>query len=193
MGRCHLLGASWLGVLLHATACSPGSCPLRLGACQTAAALPDPTLDRGRSPAPPRRRCSRERCSLGMEADLRGSAGVKAVRTGYARRLSGQQPLRRRSARHQRAMRGHPHHLTTPPHVSYGELLKGVLRVAHDPRAESPGPDVGEQYRLGDLYGRSHAAEGGARSTSSSSTGRQLREAIAHRGGEQRTASPSEA
>ncbi len=72
------LGAVLAGVLLLPLVFT-GELPMRLGAA-SAAALPDPTLDRGRSPGPTQTALLAGGCFWGMEAiyeEVRGSKASK--------------------------------------------------------------------------------------------------------------------
>ncbi|TWB89023.1 MULTISPECIES: peptide-methionine (S)-S-oxide reductase MsrA [unclassified Synechococcus] len=139
------LGAVLAGVLLLPLVFT-GELPMRLGAA-SAAALPDPTLDRGRSPGPTQTALLAGGCFWGMEAIYEEVRGVKSVETGYA----GGSADTARYAEVSRGTTGHAEGIRITydsAQVSYGELLKVFFAVAHDPtELNRQGPDVGEQYR----------------------------------------------
>jgi len=113
-------GAACLATGVQPGVAHCGSCRQRRGP------YPTPPLDRGAEPAPPRRRCSR-RLLLGYGGDLRGSARLwvqKKRRNRLTPGLSGHSPLRRSEPRAPRAMPRASASPTTPPRLSYGELLE---------------------------------------------------------------------
>jgi len=135
------LGAGLLAVPLIVAAVLPP-----VGAA-TAARLPDPVVDIGRTTGPRRTAVLAGGCFWGMEAVFEHLRGVTEVVSGYA----GGPPATASYEQVGSGITGHAEAIRItydPSRLSYGQLLKVFFAVAHDPTERNrQGPDEGSQYR----------------------------------------------
>jgi peptide-methionine (S)-S-oxide reductase len=121
-----------------------------LGVAANAAPLPAPALDA------PRARTSATQtavfaggCFWGVEAVFRHMKGVQSAVSGYAGGRTKNPTYEDVGT----GMTGHAEAVEVkfdPSQVTYGELLRVFMSVAHDPtELNRQGPDVGTQYRSG--------------------------------------------
>jgi len=181
-----------------------GELPMRLGA-PGAAALPDPTLIDGRSPAPTRRRCSREGVLLGYGGRSPRKCGggffspQKAV--GGKKTPGGATPAAQRTPaplrRSERGTRAHARasaiHLRLRPGGATANCWKVFFgRCPRPHRAESPGaPDVGEpRVTASAIFTADPMLQKLARRNRAAQPGRQLEKANCTLVGEQRPLLP---
>ena len=121
---------------------------LLLGAAAHAAPLPTPTVD-----APRASKTGTETavfaggCFWGVEAVFRHVKGVQSAVSGYAGGRTKNPSYEDVTT----GMTGHAESVEVkfdPSQVTYGELLRVFMSVAHDPtELNRQGPDVGTQYR----------------------------------------------
>jgi len=112
-----------------------------------AAALPSPTLDAAPAAKGPQTAVFAGGCFWGVEAVFRHVKGVSSAVSGYAGGTVKNPTYEMVSS----GRTGHAEavHVTyDPAQVSYGQLLRVFMSVAHDPtELNRQGPDVGTQYR----------------------------------------------
>jgi len=121
-----------------------------LGVTTHAAPLPVPALDAPRTKTPSTQTAVfAGGCFWGVEAVFRHMKGVQSAVSGYA-------GGRTRNPTYEdvgTGMTGHAEAVEVkfdPSQVTYGELLRVFMSVAHDPtELNRQGPDVGTQYRSG--------------------------------------------
>ena len=112
-----------------------------------AAALPSPALDAAPAAKGPQTAVFAGGCFWGVEAVFRHVKGVSSAVSGYAGGTVKNPTYEMVSS----GRTGHAEavHVTyDPAQVSYGQLLRVFMSVAHDPtELNRQGPDVGTQYR----------------------------------------------
>jgi len=112
-----------------------------------AAALPSPALDAAPAAKGPQTAVFAGGCFWGVEAVFRHVKGVSSAISGYAGGTVKNPTYEMVSS----GRTGHAEavHVTyDPAQVSYGQLLRVFMSVAHDPtELNRQGPDVGTQYR----------------------------------------------
>ena len=121
---------------------------LLLGAAAHAAPLPTPTVDAPRaSKAGTETAVFAGGCFWGVEAVFRHVKGVQSAVSGYAGGRTKNPSYEDVTT----GMTGHAESVEVkfdPSQVTYGELLRVFMSVAHDPtELNRQGPDVGTQYR----------------------------------------------
>ena len=118
------------------------------GASTHAAPLPAPAVDASRAAAPGTQTAVfAGGCFWGVEAVFRHMKGVQSAVSGYA----GGRTKNPTYMEVGTGMTGHAESVEVvfdPSQVTYGELLRVFMSVAHDPtELNRQGPDVGTQYR----------------------------------------------
>jgi peptide-methionine (S)-S-oxide reductase len=119
-----------------------------LAARETVVSLPDPHTDQtAPGPAHEQSAVFAGGCFWGMQAVFSHLQGVREARSGYAGGQSANPSYEQVST----GTTGHAESVSVrydPNQISYGQLLKVFLSVAHDPtQLNRQGPDVGTQYR----------------------------------------------
>jgi peptide-methionine (S)-S-oxide reductase len=127
-----------------------------------ATALPDPAVDAPRSTAADQTAVFSGGCFWGIQAVFQHVNGVKTATSGYSGGPAA-------AAQYDLVSTGETGHAESvevtydPARISYGQLLKILFSVAHDPtQLNRQGPDVGSQYRSAIFYGneqQKHIAE----------------------------------
>jgi peptide-methionine (S)-S-oxide reductase len=119
-----------------------------LAARETVVSLPDPRTDQA-APGPAHEQSAvfAGGCFWGVQAVFSHLQGVREARSGYAGGHSANPTYEQVST----GTTGHAESVSVrydPNQISYGQLLKVFLSVAHDPtQLNRQGPDVGTQYR----------------------------------------------
>jgi peptide-methionine (S)-S-oxide reductase len=118
------------------------------GAVAAAAPLPAPAVDAARASTPGSQTAVfAGGCFWGVEAVFRHTKGVQSAVSGYA----GGRTKNPTYMEVGTGMTGHAESVEVvydPSQVTYGELLRVFMSVAHDPtELNRQGPDVGTQYR----------------------------------------------
>jgi len=124
------------------------------GAAANAAPLPAPAVDATRASAPGTQTAVfAGGCFWGVEAVYRHMKGVQSAVSGYA----GGRTKNPTYMEVGTGMTGHAEAVEVvydPSQVTYGELLRVFMSVAHDPtELNRQGPDEGTQYRSAIFYG----------------------------------------
>ena len=120
------------------------------GASSQAAPLPAPAIDATRATTPGTQTAVfAGGCFWGVEAIYRHMKGVQSAVSGYAGGRTKNPTYNEVGT----GMTGHAEAVEItydPSQVTYGELLRVLMSVAHDPtELNRQGPDVGTQYRSG--------------------------------------------
>jgi peptide-methionine (S)-S-oxide reductase len=123
------------------------------GSAVQAAPLPAPTVDAARASSPGTQTAVfAGGCFWGVEAVYRHMKGVQSAVSGYA----GGRTKNPTYMEVGTGMTGHAESVEVvydPSQVTYGELLRVFMSVAHDPtELNRQGPDVGTQYRSAIYY-----------------------------------------
>ena len=123
------------------------------GASSQAAPLPAPAIDATRATTPGTQTAVfAGGCFWGVEAIYRHMKGVQSAVSGYAGGRTKNPTYNEVGT----GMTGHAEAVEItydPSQVTYGELLRVLMSVAHDPtELNRQGPDVGTQYRSGIYY-----------------------------------------
>lgn len=123
------------------------------GAASQAAPLPAPAIDAPRASSPGTETAVfAAGCFWGVEAVYRHMKGVHSAVSGYA----GGRTKNPTYMEVGTGMTGHAEAVEIvydPSQVTYGELLRVLMSVAHDPtQLNRQGPDVGTQYRSAIYY-----------------------------------------